>query len=210
MKYLTLIFSAFILSFSFTSCKKDGKKDAPKVEVGQEAYASYDGVVRNIAYKDTLKNNKGVQFELTFRGGMIDGSAQIKVRKDGTLIENKDFKADGRVKKVILHDINGDGEEDFIFYTNTEDQTSIGNLYGVIHENGKVKHIYVSPFLQKPYVTNYFGRDSFYVADGNIYRQFPKYDLNKLNQKSDSGKKWLLTYKYAGKDTIAVTDGVIN
>ena len=156
-----------------------------------------------------MKNNKGVEFELTFRGGMVDGSAQIKVRKDGKLLENKDFKADGRVTQQFMHDINGDGEEDFIFYTKTEDPTGIGNLYGVINDNGTIKHIYVSPFLKQPYITNYFGRDSFFVADGNIYRSFPKYDLNKLNQKKDSGKDWVLTYKYEGKDTIAVSDGVV-
>lgn len=207
MKYLSLIF--FALSLSFVSCKKDTKAGGQGSDADPEAYVSYNGQTRQIAYQDTVKNNKGVQFELTFRGGMIDGSAQVKVRKDGKLLENKDFKADGRVKQIIMHDINGDGEEDFLFYTNTEDPTSIGNLYGVIHDGGKIKHVYISPFLKEPYVTNYFGRDSFYVASGNIYRTFPKYDLNKLRQKKDSGKKWVLTYKYDGIDTIPVSNGEV-
>ena len=199
------------LSFCTSSCKKDGKASEGKEDnsLTSEEYKSYDGEVRNIAFQDTMVNNKGVQFELTFRGGMVKGSAQVKVRKDGKLLENKDFKADGRITQLLLQDINGDGEDDFIFYTNTEDQTHIGNLYGVIHDNGTIKHIYVSPFLKKPYVTNYFGRDTFYVSEGVIYRQFPKYDLNKLNQKKDSGTDWLITYKYEGKDTIAVTSGVV-
>ncbi len=209
MKYLTLILASLLISFS--SCKNETTKtvDGKEVSSDEEAYTSYNGKVRNVAFQDTMKNNKGVEFELTFRGGMVDGSAQIKVRKDGKLLENKDFKADGRVTQQFMHDINGDGEEDYIFYTKTEDPTGIGNLYGVINDNGTIKHIYVSPFLKQPYVTNYFGRDSFYVADGNIYRSFPKYDLNKLNQKKDSGKDWVLTYKYEGKDTIAVSDGVV-
>lgn len=74
------------------------------------------------------------------------------------MLENTDRKAAGRVTKVFLHDINGDGEDDFLFYTNTEDVTKIGNLYGVIHTNNGIQHIYVSPFMRAPYVDGYLGR----------------------------------------------------
>lgn len=205
-----MLIMAVAISFAAMSCKKDGKSASSDGSGDdKETYKSYDGKSRNLVFQDTLVNNKGIQFEVAFRGGMIDGEATVKTRKDGDLIENKSYKADGRVTKTMLTDINGDGEEDLIFYTNTEDPTKIGNLYGAIHENGKIKHLFISPFLSKPYVSNYFGRDSFYVENGVIFREFPKYDLNKYNQKSDSGTKWVLSYKYSGRDTIAVSDGVI-
>ena len=197
-----------VITIAFTACKKDGKSNGTSSNE-KETYKSYDGKNRNLVFQDTVTSNKGIQYEIAFRGGMIDGEATVKARKDGELLEHKSYKADGKVTQVILNDINGDGEEDLIFYTNTEDPTRIGNLYGAIHENGKFRHIFISPFLSKPYVSNYFGRDSFYVENGVIFRQFPKYDLNQYNQKKDSGTKWVLSYKYTGRDTIAVTDGII-
>ncbi|MCO6459957.1 MAG: hypothetical protein J5I59_01020 [Saprospiraceae bacterium] len=205
MKYLSLLM--LTLGMSFVACKSEQSKDAKKDEA--EAYVPYDGKQRQIAYTDTVVNNKGIQFELTFRGGSIDGSAQVKVRKDGVLLENKDRRADGRVSGVFLKDINGDGEDDFLFYTNTEDVTKIGHLYGVIHTGNEIKHIYVSPFLKAPYVDNYLGRDSFYIENGIIYKSFPKFDFNKLRQKINSGKRWVISYPYKGTDTIAIGEGVL-
>ena len=206
MKYFGIL--TCIALMSLAACKSEPAGNAAKAD-DKEAYVAYDGQTRQIASVDTLVNNKGVQFELTFRGGSTDGAAQIKIRKDGKLIENTDRKADGRVTAAMIEDINGDGEGDFIFYTNTEDNTRIGNLYGVVSDNGKYRHIFISPFIKEPYVTNYFGRDSFYVENGIIYKSFPRYELNKLRQKVDSGKRWILQYKYTGKDTIDVSEGNI-
>ena len=55
------------------------------------------------------------------------------------------------------------------------------------------------------FINNFINEDSKAIF-GKISSQ---YDLNKLNQKKDSGKDWVLTYKYEGKDTIAVSDGVV-
>lgn len=206
MKYLSLCI--LVLGIGLVSCKSDTTKGKAGIDEA-EKYVPYDSTARQIATTDTVVNNKGIQFELTFRGGSIDGATQVKVRKDGKLLENTDRKAAGRVTKVFLHDINGDGEDDFLFYTNTEDVTKIGNLYGVIHTNNGIQHIYVSPFMRAPYVDGYLGRDSFYVDNGVIYKSFPKFDFNKFRQKVNSGKRWVLSYPFNGKDTIDIADGVL-
>lgn len=203
-----LFLTVMTLVILFTGCKQDGKTSkASDVPAVSEDYASYDGRDRPVIFSDTIQGKDGVAYEITFRGGGIDAAVHVKVRENGTLRFNKEIQAVGRVTQAIQADISGDGQDDLVFATNTEDATSIGNLYGVIKNNDEFRIIQVIPHLPKPYTDSYFGRDSFYIDNGNVMRTFPKYDLNQYNQKKLSGQNWRLTYTYAGRDTISVTSG---
>lgn len=194
--YLILIFSLFLLS----ACKNSPAGEA--LGTVSEDFQSFDGQNRPLYKLDTVVTAEGTIYELTYRGGRMDASVQIKVRKDGKLIHNQDYKTVGSIKNIYHTDLNGDGQEDLLFYTTTEDATEIGNAYLVSLQGNQIDFKYILPFMDKVNSVGYFGRDSFYLDGGNVMRTFPVYSLNQYNQKKLTDKKRYLTYKFAQSDTL--------
>lgn len=59
------------------SCKSDTTKGKAGIDEA-EKYVPYDSTARQIATTDTVVNNKGIQFELTFRGGSLMEQLRLK------------------------------------------------------------------------------------------------------------------------------------
>lgn len=194
---LILLLSALSL---LTACKRNGP--GPAVGSLDDIYTPYDGKDRPLLDFDTIRTGKGLEYELAMRGGMLDAALQVKLRKDGRLIYNQDHKAVGRISKRYITDFNNDGNPDLLVYTNTEDQTRIGNAYLTGIEGNTVFFKEILPFMNKENTVGYFGRDSFHVEGNKVIRSFPVFDLNEFNQKKATDKRRYLTYEYGKSDTL--------
>lgn len=192
---------AVLILFSLFSACKNSSSSAASGSL-DELYTPYDGQDRPLFFMDTIKDNKGLEYDLAMRGGMLDAAIQVKLRKDGRLIYNQDHKAAGRITNRYTTDFNGDGNSDLVVYTNTEDQTRIGNAYIVGIDGNTVFFKEIQPYMNKENAKGYFGRDSFYIEGNNVIRTFPVYELNQYNQKRPTNMRRYLTYAYSKQDTL--------
>ena len=200
MRYFILLMA---FTFSLWACKNDKssgqQNENGKVASADEAYTPFDKKTdRPIVYSNNWKS-KQYEYKVNFRGGNIDAASQIIVKKNGKTIYNKDERAAGKVSKAFLQDLNNDGNEDLFIYSNTEDETNIGYGFGVVMQGDSVHRYMLIPNLDPKLSKGYFGRDSFYLEGDQIIRVFPIWSLNKYNQKSLSGSKRYITYKWDGK-----------
>ncbi|MEO6694511.1 MAG: hypothetical protein ABIY50_12215 [Ignavibacteria bacterium] len=198
MKILILL-----LCFILTSCSEKKpevriteKKDSVKKQVSNKDTASIE--IKTIS--KSLKTATGKNFKIDERkksssvSDYLISGIGFGTFSDTLKIENKD-----PLKNIFNADLDKDGFEEVYIITQATGSGSYENIIGVASDKDKsyrlinIQEIRDKDLQNTGQFSGYMGRDSIYVSDGVLTREFPVY--LKTDAMSDpSGGKRLILY----------------
>jgi len=188
-------FIALVIGISVTSCTSE---DKPKTTTAPVASACK--LPEPFRFHKAIEVKPGLTFDVLSwgRGAQYVGAYMI-LRSDSTRAEYKSINADleGEITDVWNMDMDSDGNPEIFIQAKGQDKGSYLKMYVYeFTENGSQQKLSF-PDLTSSTRRKYHGKDSVYVRDGELYREFPLYDEADTAAANPTGKK-LLQYSLRG------------
>lgn len=199
MKRLSMS-SIFLAVFLIAAChsKEEKEPKAPSVKVV---------LPQPFRFHKAIEVKPGLTFDVLSwgRGSELSGAFLI-LRSDSTNIKYRSTtgELEGRMVDAWNMDMDADGNPEIFIQTKGDNKESFLKMYVYeFDDNGSARELHF-PDLSSSTKKNYHGKDSVYVRDGVLYREFPLYDEKDTSGVKPTGKK-VIEYNLSG-NTFSVKD----
>ena len=151
-------------------------------------------------FHKAIEVKPGLTFDVVSwgRGSELVGGLLI-LRSDSTNAKYRSVSdgVEGRVDDAWNMDMDSDGNPEIFIQTRGEDKDSYLKMYVYeFNDSGSSQELRF-PELTASTKKTYHGKDSIYIKDGNLYREFPVYDDQDTAAVKPTGKK-VLEYSLRG------------
>lgn len=186
---------AFAIGISVTACTSEDKPKATTAPV-----VSTTKLPEPFRFHKAIEVKPGLTFDVLSwgRGAQYIGAYMI-LRSDSARAEYKSINGEleGEITDVWNMDLDSDGNPEIFIQAKGQDKGNYLKMYVYeFSENGSQQKLSF-PDLTSSTKKLYHGKDSVYVHDGELYRQFPLYDEADTAAANPTGKK-LLQYSLRG------------
>ena len=191
LQLLTLIYSLFILN----ACTSEPQKvEAPNVEP-----TAQNKLPEPFRFHKALEVKPGLTFDVLSwgRGAEMTG-AFLVLRSDSTRFKYRSTAEDldGKIIDAWNMDLDSDGNPEIFIQVQGEEKKEFLKMH--VYEFGSDGS---GQKLRFPELAsskkNYFGKDSVYILDGKLRREFPLFDESDTSALNPTGKK-IIEYSLRG------------
>lgn len=177
---------------SIVSCSEDVKKEAaPSVKVV---------LPEPFHYHKAVEVKPGLTFDvLSWGRGSELQSAFLILRSDSANIKYRSASGEleGRIEDVWNMDMDADGNPEIFIQTKGDGKETYFGMYVYEFDDEGSSRELRFPDLRAATRKTYRGRDSVYVKEGALFREFPVYDESDTAGVKPTGKK-IIEYKLNG------------
>lgn len=203
----TLIYSCFVFAF-FSACTSESSQQNITKQNSEPSIT----IPEPFHYHKAVEVKPGLTFDVVSWGrGSELISAFLILRSDSTKLKYRSTSGEleGRIIDAWNMDMDSDGNPEIFIQAQGEEKDSFLKMYVYeFNDSGSSQEIRF-PELSRSSKKGYLGKDSLYVIDGKIRRQFPVYDESDTAGVNPIGKK-VLEYHLRGNsfnvDEVEVED----
>jgi hypothetical protein len=181
---------------SFVACSTD----EPKQNTKAQETATENKILEPFRFHKAIEVKPGLTFDIVSwgRGSELVGGYLI-LRSDSTRSQYKSVsdQLEGRLVDAWNMDMDSDGNPEVFIQSTAEDERSYLNLYVYEFNDSGSSQKLRFPELTSSTKKLYHGKDSIFIKEGKLYRQFPVFDEKDTAAVSPTGKK-LLEYTLRG------------
>lgn len=182
------VFSFFVISCSTEESKQE-EKTIEKIVLPEPFH-----------FHKAIEVKPGLVFDVVSwgRGSGLTGAFLI-LRSDSTEMKYRSTSGEleGQVKDAWNMDMDSDGNPEIFIETRGGDKDNYLNIYVYeFDDNGSSRELHF-PDLTSSTKRSYRGKDSVYIKEGSLYREFPLYDEQDTAGVKPTGKK-LIEYTLRG------------
>ena len=187
MNALKLFPLSLLAAILMSSCSENDKK-----QVNSTPPVSKHKLTEPFRFHKALEVKPGLTFDvLSWGRGSDSTGAYLILRSDSTHLKYKSTtgELDGKIEDAWNMDLDSDGNPELFIQANTKGKDSHLNMY--VYEFGKdgnpqqIRFPDLSASMKK----GYKGKDSIYIKDGKLMREFPLFIDTDAENKPSGGKR---------------------
>ncbi len=189
-----LKFIAAAVSIFFVSCSQD------KVPVAVQKPVAIAKIPQPFTFHKAIEVKPGLTLDvLSWGRGSKSVGAYLVLRSDSTHLKYRSISGelDGKIKDAWNMDMDSDGNTELFIQVQGEGEGSEFNMFVYEYNDSGTAQEIRFPELTSSKKKQYRGKDSVYIKDGKLRREFPLFSDDEQNNSPSESKK-ILEYSLKG------------